>query len=472
MISTPFNQEKTYLFAHITTEKAPVGILWHDLYGNFFRVNAEAARLLGYSQEELVTKQVFDIDVIYNLKKMEELWDKIYKNGVHHFESIQKRKDGSLYPAELMTVIFTFEEKEYACTFFSDISARKEKDEKLCNVLNELEEAKRQLTRENIYLKEEIGQTYNSHEIIGDSKVLKELLERVGQVAKTKATVLILGETGTGKELIARIIHEMSGRQSRSLVKVNCAALPATLIESELFGHEKGAYTGATSAKAGKFELADKGTIFLDEIGEMPLELQAKLLRVLQEGEFERLGSEQTTRVDVRVIAATNRNLEMLINNGEFREDLYYRLKVFPVICPPLRKRKEDIPKLTHYFIKKYAGEIGRKIESVPEEEIQKLINYHWPGNLREFQNLIESSVITSVDGVFRLEHYMNPFGKQSAAPPETLGTLEDFERSHIMRVLEACDWKVSGEKGAAQVLGMNAQTLFSKMKKMGISRP
>jgi transcriptional regulator with GAF, ATPase, and Fis domain len=204
----------------------------------------------------------------------------------------------------------------------------------------------------------------------------------------------------------------------------------------------------------------------------MPLELQAKLLRVLQEGEFERLGSEQTTRVDVRVIAATNRNLETLINNGEFREDLYYRLKVFPVICPPLRKRKEDIPKLTHYFIKKYAGEIGRKIEIVPEEEIQKLIDYHWPGNLREFQNLIESSVITSVDGVFRLETYINPFGKQFVAPPETLGTLEDFERSHIMRVLEACDWKVSGEKGAAQILGMNAQTLFSRMKKMGISRP
>jgi transcriptional regulator with GAF, ATPase, and Fis domain len=291
-------------------------------------------------------------------------------------------------------------------------------------------------------------------------------------VAKTKATVLILGETGTGKELIARIIHEMSGRQSRSLVKVNCAALPATLIESELFGHEKGAYTGATSAKAGKFELADKGTIFLDEIGEMPLELQAKLLRVLQEGEFERLGSEQTTRVDVRVIAATNRNLEMLINNGEFREDLYYRLKVFPVICPPLRKRKEDIPKLTHYFIKKYAGEIGRKIETVPEEEIQKLINYHWPGNLREFQNLIESSVITSIDGVFRLETYIDPFGKQAGASLETSGTLEDFERSHIMRVLEACDWKVSGEKGAAQILGMNPQTLFSRMKKMGISRP
>ena len=367
----PFEPGKQHHFAHITLEKAPFGILWHDIMGNFVRVNLEAARLLGYTKEELITKQVFDIDAVYTLQMMQELWSKIHKEGAHHFESIQKRKDGTLYPAELVTVIFTFEETEYACTFFRDVTERTEREAKLRQALKDLEVAKRQLTRENVYLKEEIGQTYNSREIIGDSKVLKEVLKRVGQVAKTKATVLILGETGTGKELIARAIHEMSGRRSRSLVKVNCATLPATLIESELFGHEKGAFTGATSAKAGKFELADRGSIFLDEIGEMPLELQTKLLRVLQEGEFERLGGEQTKKVDVRVIAATNRNLEALISNNEFREDLYYRLNVFPIICPPLRNRKEDIPQLTTYFIKKYAGEIGKKIEDVPEEKSQ-----------------------------------------------------------------------------------------------------
>lgn len=467
----PFEPEKQHRFAHITTEKAPFGILWHDWAGNFVRVNVEATRLLGYSREELVTKQVFDIDTIFNLQMMRDLWVKIHREGAHHFESIQRRKDGSVYPAELVTVIFTFDEKEYACTFFRDVTEKKGREKELRQALTELEEAKRQLTRENIYLKEELGQTYNSHQIIGESKVLKAVLQRVEQVAKTKASVLILGETGTGKELIARAIHDLSDRRSKSLVKVNCAALPATLIESELFGHEKGAFTGATAAKAGKFELADKGTIFLDEIGEMPLELQAKFLRVLQGGEFERLGSQRSQQVDVRVIAATNRNLESLINEGGFREDLYYRLNVFPIICPPLRNRKEDIPELADHFIKKYSSEIGRKIEIVPKEEIEKLVDYHWPGNLREFQNIIESSVITSMGGVFRLESSFNLSGKQSAAGSMAGGTLAEVERSHIVRVLDATGWRVSGDKGAARILGMNDQTLTSRMKKLGIRR-
>ncbi|MBE9535263.1 MAG: sigma 54-interacting transcriptional regulator [Proteobacteria bacterium] len=465
-----FDQKTEHLFSHITTEKAPVGILWHDRMGNLVRWNREAACLLGYPQEGLSGLTVFDIDAVFDMKMLNELWDKVFTEGVSSFESTQKRKDGSLYPAELVTVIFTFDEQEYSCTFFRDVTERKKVEQKLHQTLAELEEAKQQLTQENVYLKEEIGQTYNSHNIIGASKALNEVLTRVNQVAKTKATVLLLGETGTGKELIARAIHESSDRQSKPLIKVNCATLPAGLIESELFGHEKGAFTGAITSKAGKFELADKGTLFLDEIGEMPLELQAKLLRVLQEGELERLGSEQTKRVDVRIIAATNRELKKLSATGKFREDLYYRLNVFLILCPPLRKRKEDIPQLLLYFVKKFASEIGRKITVIPDDEIQKLISYDWPGNLREFQNIIESSVITSMNGVFTLESWFNPPGTQ-ATSSKTITSLEDNERAHIIRALEATEWKVSGEKGAAGILEMNPQTLTSRMKKLGIKR-
>ena len=465
-----FDQKTEHLFSHITTEKAPVGILWHDRMGNLVRWNREAACLLGYPQEGLSGLTVFDIDAVFDMKMLNELWDKVFTEGASSFESTQKRKDGSLYPAELVTVIFTFDEQEYSCTFFRDVTERKKVEQKLHQTLAELEEAKQQLTQENVYLKEEIGQTYNSHNIIGTSKALNEVLTRVNQVAKTKATVLLLGETGTGKELIARAIHESSDRQSKPLIKVNCATLPAALIESELFGHEKGAFTGAITSKAGKFELADKGTLFLDEIGEMPLELQAKLLRVLQEGELERLGSEQTKRVDVRIIAATNRELKKLSATGKFREDLYYRLNVFLILCPPLRKRKEDIPQLLLYFVKKFASEIGRKITVIPDDEIQKLISYDWPGNLREFQNIIESSVITSMNGVFTLESWFNPSGTQ-ATSSKTITSLEDNERAHIIRALEATEWKVSGEKGAAGILEMNPQTLTSRMKKLGIKR-
>jgi formate hydrogenlyase transcriptional activator len=471
-LKTPlFDQEKQYLFAHITTEKAPLAILWRDSTGNIVRANLEAARLFQYSQDELVGMNITDIDALYDAKMLHESWLELRRKGVRIFESIHKRRDGSLFPSAVMTVIFTFEEKQYSCTFIQDITERKEGEQKLRQALAELEEAKQQLTRENFYLKEEVDQSHKLREIVGTSKALKEVLLRIKQVAKTKATVLILGETGTGKELIARDIHELSGRRSKPLIKINCATLPANLIESELFGHEKGAFTGAVSAKSGKFELADQGTLFLDEIGEMPLELQAKLLRVLQEGEVERLGSEQTKQVDVRIIAATNRDLKKSVENGLFREDLYYRLNVFPIICPPLRNRKEDIPLLTEHFVRKFAAEIGRKIDHIPKGEIEKLISYHWPGNLRELQNIIERSVITSMDGVFRLESWFNPAMEQSAIHPGPLISLEENERTHILRALEATDWRVSGEKGAARILQINAQTLTSRMKKLGIHR-
>jgi len=279
---------------------------------------------------------------------------------------------------------------------------------------------------------------------------------------------LILGETGTGKELLVRAVHNLSERRERPLVKVNCAALPANLIESELFGHDRGAFTGALSRKIGRFELANDGTIFLDEIGDLPLELQAKLLRVLQEGEFERLGSSSTIKVDVRIIAATNRELKKAVESGHFREDLYYRLNVFPIICLPLRERKEDIPLLVRYFSEKFGAKVGRQIESINPNVMDALIAYDWPGNVRELENIIERAVIISRNKL-ELGDWIPSRTKTLAS--KTLFTLEENERQHILEALELTGWRVSGEKGAAKILGINPSTLDSRMRKLAIKK-
>lgn len=338
--------------------------------------------------------------------------------------------------------------------------------------LKEIETLKNQLQLENKYLQEEIKLTYNFEEIISRSKDFQKILQQIQQVASTDATVLILGESGTGKELIARAVHNISNRSKRPLVKVNCATLPANLIESELFGHEKGAFTGAMDRKIGRFELADGGSIFLDELGELPVELQAKLLRVLQEGEFERLGNPKTMKVNVRVIAATNRNLLQAIEKKEFREDLYYRLNVFPIVCPPLRDRKEDIPLLVKHFCQKHEGKIGRKINNIPPKVMDALMAYNWPGNIRELENIIERAMILSPGGSLEYGEWIplervsvNVNGNTSAIK------LEDVEKEHIIEVLKKTGWKVSGEKGAAKILGLNPTTLEARMKKMGIKR-
>jgi formate hydrogenlyase transcriptional activator len=289
-------------------------------------------------------------------------------------------------------------------------------------------------------------------------------------VAGTDATALILGESGTGKELIARAIHNISNRRKKPLVKINCATLPANLIESELFGHERGAFTGAMERKIGRFELADGGTIFLDEIGELPVELQAKLLRVLQEGEFERLGNPKTLKVNVRVIAATNRNLELAIENREFREDLYYRLNVFPITCPPLRDRKEDIPFLVKHFCQKYEVRVGKKVTTIPSRVMDALTAYNWPGNIRELENIIERAIILSRNGTIEYGDWM-PMAKELASVKSRLLRLDDVEKEHIIEVLKQTKWKVSGEGGAAKILGLNPTTLEARMKKLGIKR-
>ncbi|MGP0593491.1 sigma 54-interacting transcriptional regulator [Nitrospira sp. T9] len=334
----------------------------------------------------------------------------------------------------------------------------------------EITELKEKLEKENVYLRDEIRTETNFEEIVGESPGLKRVLQQLGIVAPTDSTVLVLGETGTGKELIARALHQLSTRKDQAFVKINCAAIPTGLLESELFGHEKGAFTGAISQKVGRFELAHRGTIFLDEIGEVPLELQSKLLRVLQEQEFERLGGTRTIRVDVRLAAATNRDLMQMVDAGEFRSDLYYRLNVFPITIPPLRDRQEDIPILVRYFTQRYATRMKKPIETIPTRTMERLAGYPWPGNIRELENLIERAVILSQGSELAVPLLDLKAGVQRSTQP--MATLEGAERDHILRALHDTKWVIGGASGTAARLGMKRTTLISKMKKLGISRP
>ena len=329
---------------------------------------------------------------------------------------------------------------------------------------------KDKLTEEKLYLQEEIQTEYNFQEIVGDSQTLRRVLKEVQTVAATASTVLILGETGSGKELIARALHNLSDRRERTFVKLNCAAIPTGLLESELFGHERGAFTGAIATKIGRFETADRGTLFLDEVGEIPLELQVKLLRVLQEQEFERLGSTRTIRVDVRVVAATNRDLEHMVEEQKFRSDLYYRLKVFPIMLPPLRERAEDIPALVRHFAQKFALRMKKRIETIPAEAMKALQAYPWPGNVRELENFIERAVILTSGP--DLTAPLSELKVLSPPPNGSLKTLEDAEREHILKALREAKWTIGGSAGAAAKLGMKRTTLQSKMQKLGIMRP
>jgi transcriptional regulator with GAF, ATPase, and Fis domain len=356
-----------------------------------------------------------------------------------------------------------------------ELVQRRQTEQELQQAMAEVALLKEQLAAENIYLQQEIQSSHNFQEVVGQSVALCQVLQQVELVAATDASVLILGETGTGKELIARAIHQRGTRSRRPLIKVNCAALPATLIESELFGHEKGAFTGALNSQIGRFELADGGTLFLDEIGDLPLELQAKLLRVLQEGEFERLGSGHTRKVDVRVIAATNRELDQLVKRGEFRSDLYYRLNIFPIQLPPLRARCEDVPLLVWYFVAKHQTRLDRHIRKIPVALMEALQAYSWPGNVRELENLIERALILSGGETLRMDEKLLLPGEPAAtevAPVDGQENLHKIEREHIVGVLRQCGWKIQGDGNAAQRLGLKPSTLRWKMKKLGIERP
>jgi chemotaxis protein methyltransferase CheR len=351
------------------------------------------------------------------------------------------------------------------------VSAQEEADKRRQaaeDALAEIQSLKEQLEAERAYLQEEIKLENNHERIVGQSDGLKYVLYKVEQIARSDTTVLILGETGTGKELVARAIHDLSLRKNKALVKVNCAALPANLIESELFGHEKGAFTGSHAKHIGRFEVANGGTFFLDEIGELPLELQGKLLRVLQDGEFERLGSTHTIKVDTRIIAATNRNLEEEVRKGRFREDLWYRLNIFPITMPPLRDRQDDIPLLVEFYVGKIAKRMGKTIEVIPTGVMDALQRYHWPGNIRELENVLERAVINSSGPKLRLADELKKPSKELCTISKTLAAVE---RDYILQVMEQTKWKISGKSSAAEILGLDRSTLRARMSKLNIQK-
>lgn len=445
-------------------EEAPMAYVHEGLDSKFIKANRAALRILGVKPEQV--PYMYGKTMAPNTpdaqRRMKEAFESVGRGTDTSGVVLELLREDNKQPIWIQWWSNPDAGGKFTRTMFIDITDK---------VLMEKEQVR--LQAQNQYLQEEIKYNNNFEEIVSRSKKFHKVLQQIEQVASTNATVLIMGESGTGKELIARAVHNISNRSKRTLVKVNCATLPANFIESELFGHERGAFTGALERKIGRFELADGSTIFLDEIGELPVELQAKLLRVLQEGEFERLGNPKTIKVNVRVIAATNRNLEQAIEKKEFREDLYYRLNVFPIVCPPLHERKEDIPLLVKHFLHKHEPRVGKKINSVPDKIISTLMSYDWPGNIRELENLIERAMILSAGNALEEGNWLpmpkimgtNGDGKSSAQK------LDDVEKEHITGVLKSTFWKVSGEKGAAKILGLNPTTLEARMKKLGIKR-
>lgn len=450
------------------------GICGFDCQGQLTFLNPVAAKLLGWSNVNLTGKS------IHNIFKTDDQFPEKYC-PVHNIIQGKKRYtannevfwrlDGSYFPVDFVsTPIVDQDEIQGVVIVFRDITERNQADENLRQALSEIKQLKNRLQAENNYLQEQINLNHQFEDILGQSTPLKAVLHQVEQVAPTDTTVLIQGETGTGKELIARALHNLSQRKERTLVKVNCAALPSHLIESELFGHEKGSFTGAIARRIGRFELSDGGSIFLDEIGELPLALQAKLLRVLQEGEIERLGDSKTIKINVRVITATHRDLKKMVAQGEFREDLYYRLSVFPVTLPALRERKNDISLLAQWFVNKYAQKMGKQINTISQSVTDKLLAYPWPGNVRELENVIERAVILSPNHHLQLpELLMDDSNNTSQSAP--LLPLMEMEKLHIIKALEQTQWKISGEQSAAAILRMHPNTLRSRMNKLGIQR-
>lgn len=441
------------------------------------QVNSAAEKIFNFVSEQIVGRNFAIFLSKECVKKILNLTDdlKNKEKGEKYFwipNGLEaKTMDGTPFQAEATISQIDTNDKIYYTLILRNVNERLEAEKKI-----------ESLSIHTEYLKEELKYLHNFEEIIGESKSLLNAVNNVKKVARTNSTVLITGETGTGKELIARLIHAESKRNNMPLIKVNCAAIPSTLIESEFFGHEKGAFTGATSKREGRFLFADKGTLFLDEIGEMPLDLQSKLLRVLQEGEFEPLGSSTTTKVDVRVIAATNRDLYKEVQKGNFREDLYYRLNVFPIHVPPLRERGDDIVNLTETFSTRFANNLGLKLQSLCNEDIYALKNYSWPGNVRELQNVIERAVITSQNGKLDIinalpqtfHHLVKLENGSYNAEPEKVYTskeLQDLERENIIKALRKSDWKVSGKNGAARILDIPPTTLSSRIKALKIKK-
>lgn len=446
---------------------------WENPDGSYNYVSPSFERITGYPLQQLVNRPKLINEIILpdDLTPWQE--HRQTAHARHEPAEIQFRicaKNGQIRWIEHICQPVYNDQGEYLGARASnrDITKRMQMAEELRRQLDQIKNLQQRIKAESIYLREEIKSEHNFENIIGNSDSLKYVLYRVMEVAPTDAPVLIMGETGTGKELIARAIHNASSRSKHSLLKINCAALPASLIESELFGHEKGAFTGADARRMGRFQVADGATLFLDEISEIPLELQPKLLQVLQDGEFEPLGSSKTLRVDVRIIAASNRDLNYEVNHGRFRQDLFYRINVFPLTVPPLRHRKEDIPLLVNWFVDRYNRKMGKNITSIPAALIRHLQAYDWPGNVRELENVIERAVITSKDSILKLTDSL-AISANVKTGAKLRETLTEVERMQILNTLENTGWKIEGTNGAAGVLGLAPSTLRDRMKKLAI---
>lgn len=475
---------------HLLLSSVGDGIYSINQQGLCTFINPVGAKMLGLKPEDVIGKNIHQIhhhtheDGRHYPVEQCPIYAAVHDGVVH--EGIQEifwRVDGSYFPVEFTsTPVIRDSEIIGAVVVFRDISERLNTEAKLTQALSELQSLKSRLEQQNEYLQEEILQENQYHEIVGNSSSIREIIEKIKVVAQTDANVMIYGESGTGKELIARAIHQSSHRSQQPLIRVNCAAIPPELFESEFFGHVKGAFTGAIRDRAGRFELADQGTLFLDEIGELPLELQSKLLRVLQEGTFERVGEERTRKVNVRIIAATNRDLKVEVRQKRFREDLYFRLNVFPIFSPALRERKEDIPLLVSHFTKLICEQRKVPYLSFSQKHIQELQRYNWPGNIRELQNVLERAMITARHGAVSFQYLLEQDGQPVSQTKEsnvlvengnsdilTIDDLKQIEIENLKRAVQHCEGKIFGEDGAAKLLGINPTTLISKLKKLGI---
>ena len=486
------NLKQAYADNEMILQAAGEGIYGLDREGNTTFANPSAAAMLGYTVEELIGQSMHSLlhhtrpDGTHYNKENCPIYAAFKDGAVHHIDDdIFWKKDGTSIPVSFTSTPMRQDDKiTGAVVVFKDVTERKQAEEKIQKAYAEIERMKERLEAENLYLQEEINSEHEFKDIIGQSRAVKQLLQQVELVAPTAASVLITGESGTGKELVARAIHEKGDRSERPLIRVNCAAIPAELFESEFFGHVKGSFTGAVKDRAGRFELADGGTIFLDEVGEIPIALQSKLLRVLQEGQYERVGDERTKKVDVRLIAATNRNLQEEVEAGNFREDLYFRLNVFPVNVVPLRERMDDIPLLAQHFISLLSRKLKLPEPSLTNAGVKQLQGYAWKGNIRELQNVIERAIILSQGGTLRFDlpdddapaalvsntgtgNGLNGDDPQSTPYTESERIARD--KANIIQALELCDNKISGAGGAAELLGIKPTTLASRLKNMDI---
>jgi len=447
--------------------------IWDDR-PRLIRWNRRHEEITEYSGDDYPNMLPTDFFGEKELHSIQAAVDKVFAEGEVTIEATLLTKSGKKIPHVYTAVRTLLGDKSVLMGFGIDISERKQAEKRLRTVLAEMKVLQNRLKAECTYLSEEIKLVHDYRHIIGESAVMKYVLYSIEQIAPTDTTVLVLGESGTGKELIARAIHNNSKRKKRPLIKVDCAALPANLIESELFGHEKGSFTGAIEKRIGRFELADGATLFLDEIGELPLKLQQKLLRVLQDGEYERLGSTMVRHTDVRVIAATNRDLEADTHRGRFRKDLWYRLNVLPLSVPPLRNRVEDIPLLVDWIVSRNQRRLGKRIKKISHTVMEQLMAYDWPGNVRELENVIERAMVFSHGDTIQLASPLinTSTGTKTVSSDAPIRRLADIEKEHILRALSKSQWNVSGKGGAADLLGLNASTLRGRMRRHGIRRP